>query len=260
MKEHCGAVVTEQDVAERGWLHAHTDTGEFGPRQLARLAGAPIGTVVWLSAEQYGQICPPAPNPDPNSAVAGFDAVEFESIFEQGTGDEGVLLHVERVYHEGGGGEYRIIGRHHPRDAYAAPGTPLREALDLIQGAAVDVCELSYAGYQFRSALGINAVGANTAGKFAAAALEAAGRNTCFPGSCQHGDEYLAVAARDLIGRRDSGWTWMAYELIARPYAHVVGRKLHPDDPDSWLQSIDDEVVADFRNRWSAGSTGRLVN
>lgn len=260
MKEHCGAVMMEQDVAERGWLHAHTDTGEFGPRQLARLAGVPIGTVVWLSAAQCGLMCPPAPNTDPDSAAAGFDAVEFESIFEQGTGDEGVLLHVERVYHEGGGGEYRIIGRHHPRDAYAAPGTPLREALDLVQDGVVDVHALSYVGWEFRSALRINGIGANTAGKWAAAALGSAGRNTCFPGSCQHGDEFLAVAARDLIGRRDSGWTWLAYELIARPYAHVVGRKLHPDDPDSWLQSLDEAVVADFRNRWSDNTTGGLVN
>lgn len=248
------AACREQDLPERGWLHAHTVTGLFGPRQLARLASAPIGTVVWLSAEQYGEIYSPAVSSDPNSAGAGFAAVELEAIFEQSLGDEGVLLHVERVYREAAGGDYRIIGRHHPRDAYAAPGTPLREVLNLVEGGAVDVCELADARLALLDVAGDWSFG--TAGEVAAAALEAAGRNSYFPGSCQHGDEYLAVAARDLIGRGEPDWTWLAYELIARPYAHVVGRKLHPDDPDSWLQVIDAAVVAEFRNRWSAGSPG----
>lgn len=135
----------EQAAPERGWLHAHTVTGMFGPRQLDRLATAPIGTVVWLSAEQDREIYPPAASSDSNSAAAGFDAVEGEWLFEESPDDAGVLLHVERVYREAAGGDYRIVGRHHPRDAYAAPGTPLREALDLVEGGAVDVCELAAA-------------------------------------------------------------------------------------------------------------------
>ncbi|MCV7286114.1 hypothetical protein H7J87_12325 [Mycolicibacterium wolinskyi] len=61
-------------------------------------------------------------------------------------------------------------------------------------------------------------------------ALAAAGRNTWFPESCCHGDEYVAIAARDLIGSVP-GWTWDAYELVARPYAQATERKLHPEDP-----------------------------
>ena len=47
--------------------------------------------------------------------------------------------------------------------------------------------------------------------------------------SCQHGDEYTALAARDLIDTTP-GWTQLAYDRIRLRYERAFGETLHPDD------------------------------
>lgn len=53
-------------------------------------------------------------------------------------------------------------------------------------------------------------------------------------GSCQHGYEYAAIAARDLIGTVP-GWTQQAYDLVMTRYRRAFGREDGPEQPRNEL-------------------------
>jgi hypothetical protein len=230
----------------RGWVHAIDSTGEFSADDVAELATKTVGDTITLSTEQIDEIYPSTVL-DPT--MDGRHAIE-EADITSGVAEEsmGVLLYVDIVKgtFTGDGAEFVVGATHHPRDIYGTRGTPLREAIDLLESDNFDPYDINEAcadllrekGIEYGDSLehirrGDSYWITTYRGGVEAAekALTAAGRNTWFPGSCCHGEQYVAIAARDLIDTV-SGWTWDTYELVARPFALATGRKLHPDDPD----------------------------
>jgi hypothetical protein len=244
-----------------GWLHALPDDDVFPDEFIAGLAGKDLGATVHLTTEQLDHIFPSAQR----NPVAVGPAVIDECMFDYEDGNDGVLLYLEIV--DGtlndDGADFTVGAIHHPRDVYAAPGTPLRHVLDVLQG-GFDV----HAIFEARQAL-LRDTGVRDGAEWldgapfcrgrefwdgcpkefwdtycggieaANRALEAAGRNRDFPqpSMSTHGnDEYIALAARDLIGTAPD-WTQDAYERVARPYAQATGHKLHPEDRSSGQQS-----------------------
>lgn len=235
-----------------GWVHATDSTETFSPGAVAVLAAKTVGDAITLTTEQIDEIYPSTVM-DPT--VDGRHAIE-ETDITSGTPEEGlgVLLYVDLV--EGtfteDDAEFVIGATHHPRDIYGTRGTPLRDAVDLLEsdgcGAIIQGISdwradllrakgIEYGDFIEKIRRGDDYWITTYSGGVEAAkkALTAAGRHTWFPGSCCYGEQYLAIAARDLIGTVP-GWTWHAYELVARPFALATGRKLHPDDPD-WQES-----------------------
>ncbi|MEN4460998.1 hypothetical protein VXE65_03085 [Mycolicibacterium conceptionense] len=245
-----------------GWLHAIAiDEDVFTPEFVTELRGKAIGDLIHLTQEQLSEI---APSAELDPAVAGPEFLHEELVeADWGVDDEGVLLYIEvkdvyfKIDSEGrvtgcsdvasidtviteAGANCIIRAIHHPPDVFGATGSPLRGAFDLLEDPDSDLDAINAARqnlladtgiefgepYSLHHRSGTYTYGVNAAEK----ALTSAGRNTRFPRSCCHGDEYLAIAARDLIGTAP-GWTQDAYELIARPYAEATGRKLHPADP-----------------------------
>lgn len=230
----------------RGWLHAIDATDTFSPEFVASLADSQVGDTIHLEQEMVDDI---AAATDLDPVAAGTRAIDDDSLWG-GYGD-GVLLFVDIVdsatVTDDEGADYIIRAIHDPRDVYAPAGTPLRNALALLEGDRG--IALSHKINECRSAF-LEAAGTEPEdivdhkrrsdddrittyrGGIDAAkqALKAAGRNGHFPGSCCHGDDYIAIAARDLIDTVP-GWTWEAYERVAHPYARATGQKLHPEDP-----------------------------
>ena len=258
-----------------GWLHAIAiDEDVFAPEFVTELRDRVIGDLIHLTAEQLSEI---APSAELDPAVAGPEFLHEELVeADWGVDDEGVLLYIEikdvyfKIDSEGrvtgcsdvasvdtfitdAGANCVIRAIHHPADVFGATGTPLRTAFDLLEDLDSDLDAINAARENLLADKGIEfgdprslhpRSGTYTYGVGAAEkALTSAGRNARFPRSCCHGDEYLAIAARDLIGSAPD-WTWDAYELIARPYAHATGRKLHPADPD-WHEAPGGQVHCD---------------
>jgi hypothetical protein len=210
-----------------GWLHALPGGDVFPDEFLAGLAGKDLGDTVHLTTGQRDHIFPSTQR----NPVAAGPAVIDECMFDYADGDDGVLLYVDIV--EGtltdDGADFTIEAIHHPRDVYAAPGTPLRHVMDVLQG-GFDV----HAIFDARQAL-LRDTGVDDGAQWLASAPfyrgrefwdtcpkefwdtycggieaanrapQAAGRNRDFPqpGMSTHGnDEYIALAARDLIGTR----------------------------------------------------------
>lgn len=245
------------DYAERtrssrthGWVHAIDSTGEFSADEVADLSTKKVGDTITLTIEQIDEVYPSTVL-DPT--VDGRHAIEETDITGIAKGEEmGVLLYVEIVdgtFTEDGA-DYLISATHHPRDIYGCPGTPLRDAIDILEDPDFDPNDivearadlvrdkgLEYGSWSEQIHRGNDYWASTYRGAVDAArnALTAAQRNTWFPGSCCHGDEYIALAARDLIDTVPA-WTRDAYELIARPYTQATGRKLHPEDPN-WVST-----------------------
>lgn len=226
-------------LGDRGWIHAHDATGDFPTEFVAELARKAIGDTIHLTGEHIDEI---APSVELEPAAAG------PNVIDEDEDNNGVLLYVEAV--DGtltdDGGSFTVRATHHPRDVYGPSGTPLRDAINLLESNDVDPNDIVAARADLLQDTGVDYgdhleqirrgneywVKTYCGGVDAAKqSLTTVGRNTWFPGSCCHGDEYVAIAARDLIGTV-AGWTWDAYERVARPYAQATGRKLHPEDPD----------------------------
>ncbi len=165
------------------------------------------------------------------------DGIDIDCCEPWDTNDASLLILVEKIGDDPTEalGEYRIVQVHSPRDYFAAPGTRLREVLDLLEGSYDVIARLripgdfgfdhdTYAEYH----RGIVA---------AERVAEAAGRQSRFPSSCSHGDEYLALEVRDLIGS-DPEWTQEVYDHIAHPFARATGQLLHPDDVPASPQNV----------------------
>ncbi|KLI09391.1 MULTISPECIES: hypothetical protein [Mycobacteriaceae] len=245
-----------------GWLHAiAVDEDVFAPEFVTELHDKSVGDSIHLTPEQLDEI---APSAELDPAVAGPAFLHEEHLESDWViDDESLLLYIEiqdvyfTVTSEGlitrcsdvadvdtlvtdAGASCIIRAVHHPRDAYGALWTPLWDAFELLESDdfnpddILDAREnlLEDKGVEFGEPYPQHPSGTYWDGVNAAEnALTSAERNAHFPRSCSHGDEYVAIAARDLIGTVPD-WTWDAYELIARPYAQATGRKLHPDDPD----------------------------
>lgn len=123
--------------------------------------------------------------------------------------------------------EYRILAAHNPKDAYAAQGTRLREVLDLLSGP--DEADIVNRKWYGAGAISVDKEDFARCEQAAKDALRLAGRNTNFPGSCLHGEEFLALAARDLIGSAP-GWDQAAYDYLRAPFERAAHQRLHPDD------------------------------
>lgn len=231
-----------------GWLHAiAADHDLFSPEFVSDLAEKQIGDTIHLAQEQIDEI---APATDLDPVAAGPRVIDDDSLW--GGYGTGVLLFVEIIdsatVNDEDGTDYVIRAIHAPQDVYGPAGSPLRNALALLEGdgGIALIHKIGERRHEFLDAAGIERGDISSRlrggrgqwittyrGGVAAAeqALAAAGRNSHFPGSCCHGDDYIAVAARDLIDTVP-GWTWEAYERVARPYAQATGHKLHPEDPD----------------------------
>jgi hypothetical protein len=126
--------------------------------------------------------------------------------------------------------EYRVLAAHNPKDAYAAQGTRLREVLDLLCGPdETDIVNRKWYG---AGAVTVNKDHFASCKNAAEDALRLAGRNTNFPGSCLHGEEFLALAARDLIGSVP-GWDQKTYDYLRAPFEKAAHQRLHPNDGPS---------------------------
>ncbi|MDO2986942.1 hypothetical protein P5V30_20640 [Mycobacteroides abscessus subsp. abscessus] len=162
-------------------------------------------------------------------------AVGAEDMWDElgGAKDFGVLLRLEIVPDSAtyDSADYTVLASHSPLDQFGLAGDPLRDLLDLYVNDEVDLRAASWI-CPYRRESGGGEFEIYQAGLAAAEnALEQAERGQSFPRSCTEGDEFIALAARDLIGAVP-GWTQEAYERVAKPYAEVTGRRLHPDDPD----------------------------
>lgn len=135
-------IETPDQYAERtrpsrthGWLHAVDATGGFSSDKVAELSATTIGDVIALTADQADEICPSV-SLDP--AVDARNAIE-ECDITAATPEAkmGVLLYLDVV--EGtstaSGAQFVIRAIHHPRDIYGRRGTPLREAVEILEAA-----------------------------------------------------------------------------------------------------------------------------
>jgi hypothetical protein len=123
--------------------------------------------------------------------------------------------------------EYEILAAHSPKDAYAAQGTRLREVLDLLGGP--DQADIVHRKWYGSDAVAVDRDHFESCKDAAENALRLAGRNTNFPGSCLHGEEFLALAARGLIGSV-LGWDRAAYDCLRAPFERAAHQRLHPHD------------------------------
>ncbi|MCV7286113.1 hypothetical protein H7J87_12320 [Mycolicibacterium wolinskyi] len=153
-----GSVASTHDRGEcvtfnGGWLHAiAADEDVFTPDFVTELQVKAIGDSIRLTREQLGLIIPSAER-DPAVAGPGYLHEEYSAGLDDD--DRGVLLYVEisggsftvdglgittlvsdveGALTDEAGGDCTIRAVHHPDDAYGAPGTPLRTALNLLEG------------------------------------------------------------------------------------------------------------------------------
>ena len=173
-------------------------------------------------------------NPDPRSASPGTD----REIIEEPAAY--ALLQVETTGQASTGGtEYRVLASVSPLDAVLpAPGR-LRDVIVKLEAA---MNTLWFSGSPFtrlyESRPGDFDHDGETYDEYFAGvraaerALHERGPGRFdIPdvGSCQHGDEYAALAARDLIDATP-GWTQLAYDRIRARYERAFAETLHPDD------------------------------
>ena len=195
----------------------------------------PIGTIFAL--EDPAEV---SMNPDPRSAGPGDD----QEIIEDP--DACALLQVETTGQPSAGStEYRVLASASPLDAVLpAPGR-LRDVIVKLE-AAMNTLRFSDSPFTrlYESRPGDFDHDAETYDEYAAGVSAARSalhelsyrhdgryRGSEIPavGSCQHGDEYTALAARDLIDTTP-GWTQLAYDRIRLRYERAFGETLHPDD------------------------------
>lgn len=164
---------------------------------------------------------------------ADVHAVGSEEMWDElgGAKDFGVLLRLEIIPGSatGDSADYTVLAAHSPFDQFGLAGNPLRDLIDLYVNDEVDLRAASRICPYRREGEGGDFEIYEAGIAAAENALEQAHRNQSFPRSCTEGDEFIALAARDLIGAVP-GWTQEAYERVAKPYAEVTGRRLHPDD------------------------------
>lgn len=228
---------TEVRNARWIWLSEDNDDLDDLPSE-ALLAEHGPGTGFWLTwddhlaVHQSGDI---GPESLLNAGLLPDDVWNYED------GEFGLLLRVEPVGEVGDVDsgesttvEYRVVAVHSPRDIYGPKGSPLRDALETLEG---------HAGLRVIAKMPpltthdeLDQIRAFE--KAAKDAVIAAGEDkwgfedsvcTLLPGSCQHGEGYVALVARRLIDTTPE-WTQDAYDYLSRRFVAATGRRLHPDD------------------------------
>ncbi len=233
---------TEIQVAtasKKGWIWLHEDNEDLEGLPVEELlAEHRPGTVFSLTLDNH-------------LAVEAVEDLDPESLLNSGffpdqpwhyEGNEfGVLLLVEQVdglgYPRSDEGEvvdYRVVAVHTPRDVYGPTGTPLRDAIDLLEGeAGARVIQRMPAVTRADELERIRSFEQAAKDAVIAAGLDRWGFKgsvwTLLPGSCRHGSEYVAIVARELIGTTPD-WTQEAYDYLSRRFVAATGRGLHPDD------------------------------
>ncbi len=234
---------TEVQVArasKKGWIWLSEDNEDLEDLPVDELlAEHSPGTVFRLTLDDH-------------LAVDAVDDLDPESLLTRGffpdepwqyeAGEFEVLLLVEQVDSvgdprsddEGEAVDYRVVAVHTPRDIYGPKGTALRDAIEVLEGAAgARVIKRMPAITTNEELERIRSFEQAAKDAVIAAGLDRWGFKdsvwTLLPGSCQHGAEYVAIVARELIGTTPE-WTQDAYDYLSRRFVAATGRSLHPDD------------------------------
>ncbi|WP_457180985.1 hypothetical protein [Mycobacteroides abscessus] len=229
------SVMDESAVDKAGWIWLSEDNDDFEELPVkVLLAEHSPGTVFWLTWDDHLEVSKSVDrNPESLSATTIFP----DSVWNLEDSDS--LLLVETTGKLGGTGqsrtvEYRVVAAHSPHDIYGPKGTPLRDLLETLEGKGrmkiIDKMPPVTSNEEWERTKAFE--------KAAKQAVIAADEDkwgfkdsiwTALPGSCQHGQEYVALIARHLIGTTPE-WTQEAYDCLTHRFRVATGRGVHPDD------------------------------